>query len=205
MGKHAAYLIIGNGIAGVTAAEVLRSTNRDSTITIIADDPSPAYYRPALKDFLGGHILEKKLWARPTNFYQKHEIHFIPGRVAAISPAQHSIQLQNGEQQRYDKLLLANGAQPRHLDCPGTELAGVSTLRTITDYQEILRRLPQAAHIVICGSGTLALESAEILRTLGYSVMHLLRKQTLWSEILDSTSSHIVLQEERRAGCDVRT
>jgi NADPH-dependent 2,4-dienoyl-CoA reductase/sulfur reductase-like enzyme/CRP-like cAMP-binding protein/pSer/pThr/pTyr-binding forkhead associated (FHA) protein/Fe-S-cluster-containing hydrogenase component 2 len=203
VGQQASYLIIGNGIAGVTAAEVLRSADRDSAITIVADDPSPVYYRPALKDFLGGHVPDKMLWARPNTFYQNHHINFIAGRVTAISPSQHRIRLQNGEQQQYDKLLLANGARPRHLQCPGTDLAGVSTLRTITDYQEILRRLPDTARIVICGSGTLALESAETLHALGHQVTHLLRKQTLWSEILDSTASDMILQEERRAGIDV--
>ncbi len=205
MGQQASYLIIGNGIAGITAAEVLRSADKNSVITIVADDPSPVYYRPALKDFLGGHIPDKKLWARPNTFYQNLHINFIAGRVTAISPSQHLIRLQNGEQQRYDKLLLANGAHARHLNCPGTNLAGVSTLRTIADYQEILRRLPGTAHIVICGSGTLALESAETLHALGHQVTHLVRKQTLWSEILDSTASDMILQEERRAGIDVRT
>jgi NADPH-dependent 2,4-dienoyl-CoA reductase/sulfur reductase-like enzyme/pSer/pThr/pTyr-binding forkhead associated (FHA) protein/CRP-like cAMP-binding protein/Fe-S-cluster-containing hydrogenase component 2 len=205
VGQQVSYLIIGNGIAGVTAAEVLRSADKDSAITIVADDPSPVYYRPALKDFLGGHIPDKKLWARPNTFYQKHTIDFVAGRVTAISPSRHLIRLQNGAQQRYDKLLLANGARPRQLACPGTDLAGVSTLRTIADYQEILRRLPDTARIVICGSGTLALESAETLRALGHQVTHLVRKQTLWSEILDSTASDMILQEERRAGIDVRT
>lgn len=204
VGKQVSYLIVGNGIAGATAAEVLRSADRNSTISIIADDPSPVYYRPALKDFLGGHIPRKKVWARPNTFYQKHHIRFIPGRAAIISPHEHFIQLQNGEQHRYDKLLLANGARPRQLDCPGANLAGVSTLRTVADYQEILRRLPTASRIVICGSGTLALESAEMLRSLGYQVTHLLRKQTVWSEVLDHTASDMVLQEERRAGIDVR-
>ncbi len=205
MGQQVSYLIIGNGIAGITAAEVLRSVDKDSVITIVADDPSPVYYRPALKDFLGGHIVDKKLWARPNTFYQNQRINFIAGRVNAISPSQHRIRLQSGEQQRYDKLLLANGARPRQLTCPGTDLAGVTTLRTIADYQEVLRRLSHTARVVICGSGTLALESAETLQALGHQVTHLVRKQTLWSEILDSTASDMVLQEERRAGIDVRT
>jgi NADPH-dependent 2,4-dienoyl-CoA reductase/sulfur reductase-like enzyme/pSer/pThr/pTyr-binding forkhead associated (FHA) protein/CRP-like cAMP-binding protein/Fe-S-cluster-containing hydrogenase component 2 len=205
VGKQASYLIIGNGIAGVTAAEVLRSTDKSSAITIVADDPSPVYYRPALKDLLGGHIPEKKVWARPNTFYQKHHIGFVHGRVATIAPDKHLLQLQNGENHGYTKLLLANGASPRQLDCPGTNLAGVSTLRTIADYQEILRRLPSVTHIVICGSGTLALESAETLHALGYHVTHLLRKQMLWSKVLDRTASDMVLQEERRMGIDVRT
>src|SRR5260370_33509322 len=78
MGKQLSYLIIGNGIAGVTAAEILRSEDTTSSITIIADDPFPVYYRPALKDYLGGRVNEEKLWARPSTFYQEQRIRFVP-------------------------------------------------------------------------------------------------------------------------------
>ncbi|HEY6409652.1 MAG TPA: FAD-dependent oxidoreductase, partial [Ktedonobacteraceae bacterium] len=108
----------------------------------------------------------------------------------------------------YDRLLLANGARPRQLSCAGLNLAGVSTLRSVADYQEILRRLSHVNRVVISGSGTLALESAETLRQRGYEVTHLLRGSTgatLWSEVLDAVASDMVLQEERRDGIDVRT
>lgn len=205
MGKQFSYLIIGNGITGVTAAEILRSEDVTSSITIIADDPFPVYYRPALKDYLGGRVNEDKLWARPRTFYQEQRIHFVPGRVMGVSAVQSLVQLHNGQQIGYHKLLLANGARPRQLSCPGLDLAGVSTLRTIADYQEILRRLGSASRIVVCGSGTLALESAETLNHRGYEVTHLLRQHTLWSEVLDPVASDLVLQEEMRDGIDVRT
>ncbi|HET8852114.1 MAG TPA: NAD(P)/FAD-dependent oxidoreductase, partial [Ktedonobacteraceae bacterium] len=70
--------------------------------------------------------------------------------------------------------------------------------------REVLRRLGSASRIVVCGSGTLALESAETLQQCGYEVTHLLRYHALWSEVLDATASDLVLQEERRAGVDVR-
>jgi NAD(P)H-nitrite reductase large subunit len=70
MGQQQSYVIIGNGIVGVTAAEILRAEDALCSITIVADDLSPVSYRPALKDFLGGHLLEAKLWARPATFYQ---------------------------------------------------------------------------------------------------------------------------------------
>ena len=54
------------------------------------------------------------------------------------------------------------------------------------------------------GSGTLALETIETLRHRGFAVTHLLRKRTLWSEVLDATASDLVLQQERRDGVDVR-
>jgi len=205
MGTQQSYVIIGNGITGVTAAEILRAGDPSSSITIVADDPLPAYYRPALKDFLGGRLPEEKLWARPATFYQEQRIRFIPGRVVGINTQQRFLQLQNGKRISYSQLLLANGARPRALSCPGLNLAGISTLRTVADYQEILRRLADVNRVVVCGSGTLALESAETLRHRDYQVTHLIRGNTLWSEVLDLVSSDMVLQEERRDGIDVRT
>ncbi|TMD47036.1 MAG: NAD(P)/FAD-dependent oxidoreductase [Chloroflexi bacterium] len=205
MGQQQSFVIIGNGITGVTAAEILRAEDAACSITIVADDPFPAYYRPALKDYLGGRLPEEKLWARPATFYQEQHIPFLPGRIVGINASQSFAQLQNGKRIGYDSLLLANGARPRSLSCPGLNLAGVSTLRTVADYQEILRRLEHVNRMVVCGSGTLALESAETLRHRGYQVTHLLRGNTLWSEVLDPVASDMVLQEERRDGIDVRT
>jgi NADPH-dependent 2,4-dienoyl-CoA reductase/sulfur reductase-like enzyme/pSer/pThr/pTyr-binding forkhead associated (FHA) protein len=197
------YLIIGNGIAGVTAAEILRAEDPQASIAIIADDPCPVYYRPALKDYLGGHIPTDKLWARPTSFYQDTNIVFLPDHVIGLQSDRHAVLLQSRKQIIYQKLLLANGASPARLNCPGNELHGVTTLRTITDYQQVLERLDTARSVVISGSGTLALETAESLRQRGLEVTHLLRSTMLWSEILDTTASDLVLQEERRAGVEV--
>src|SRR4249920_1310583 len=136
MGKQLSYLIIGNGITGITAAEILRSDDPASSITIVADDPFPVYYRPALKDYLGGKLNEEKLWARPGTFYQEQRIRFVQGRAMGINTIQNFVQLDNGQRLEYHKLLLANGARPKQLSCPGLNLAGVSTLRTVADYQE---------------------------------------------------------------------
>ena len=205
MSTQVSYLIIGNGITGITAAEILRTNDPSSSITIVADDPFPVYYRPALKDYLGGKLNEEKLWARPGTFYQEQRIRFVQGRAVGINTVQNFVQLDNGQRLDYHELLLANGARPKQLSCPGLNLAGVSTLRTVADYQEIMRLLGSAKRIVICGSGTLALESAETLNHRGYQVTHLLRQHTLWSEVLDPIASDLVLSEERRDGIDVRT
>src|SRR5579864_2009232 len=108
MGQQLACVIVGNGIAGVTAAEILRAEDPSCSITIVADDPFPAYYRPALKDYLGGRLPEEKLWARPATFYQDQRIRFIPGRTVGINTSQSFAQLQNGKRIGYASLLLAN-------------------------------------------------------------------------------------------------
>ena len=204
MAEQLSYLIIGNGIAGVTAAEILRAEDSAADITVIADDPFPVYYRPALKDYLAGRVQEDKLWARPSSFYQDQRIRFLSERVVGIQVGQHSVQLQSGRQVNYSRLLLANGARPSTLKCPGIDLAGVTTLRTVADYQLVQNRLGSVRRVVVAGSGTLALETIETLRHRGFQVVHLLRHRTLWSEVLDATASDLVLQQERRDGVDVR-
>src|SRR5215467_13693161 len=106
------YVVIGNGIAGVTAAEILRNEDSAADITVIADDPFPVYYRPALKDYLAGRVREDKLWARPASFYQDQSIRFLPERVVGIPAGQNSVQLQGGRQVEYHRLLIACGARP---------------------------------------------------------------------------------------------
>lgn len=204
MAQQISYLIIGNGIAGVTAAETLRAANAAASIAVIADDPFPVYYRPALKDYLAGRLREDKLWARPTSFYQDRSIYFLSDRVVAIQASQRLVQLQSGKHVGYRRLLLASGAHAATLSCPGLDLQGITTLRTVADYQAILQQLAQVRRVVVCGSGTLALETIETLRHRGLSVTHLLRKRTLWSEVLDATASDLVLLQEQRDGIDVR-
>ncbi|HLX58352.1 MAG TPA: FAD-dependent oxidoreductase, partial [Ktedonobacteraceae bacterium] len=198
--EQPSFVIIGNGITGVTAAEILRSEDSTADITVVADDPFPVYYRPALKDYLAGRVREDKLWARPSSFYQNQRIRFLAERVVGIQAGQHTVQLQSGRQLGYSRLLLANGARANRLTCPGAELAGVTTLRTVADYQSVVRLLGTVHRVVVSGSGTLALETIETLRHRGYHVTHLLRKRMLWSEVLDATASDLVLQQERRDG-----
>lgn len=205
MAEHRSYLIVGNGIAGATAAELLRSEDNAAEIIVVANDPFPVYYRPALKDYLAGKVREQKLWVRPVGFYSDHHIQFLADTVVKLQPEEHTVLLDSGKQLSYDRLLLAHGARASTLTCPGLNLRGVATLRTVADYQEVLARLGQVKRVVVVGSGTLALESIETLRHRGYHVTHLLRRRTLWSEVLDATASDLVLQQEIRDGVDVRS
>jgi NADPH-dependent 2,4-dienoyl-CoA reductase/sulfur reductase-like enzyme len=204
MVERFSYVVVGNGIAGITAAETLRAEDALADIAVIADNPLPVYNRPMLKDFLAGSISEEKLWMRPRSFYQNHQIRFFMERVVDIEVDQHNIHLQSGQQVGYHRLLLATGARARHLSCSGANLAGVTTLRTVADYQRVLNYLDYVRRVVVIGGGPLALESVEVLYQRGFQVFHLLRHSTLWSEVLDKTASDIVLQQERRDGVDVR-
>src|SRR5579863_1734622 len=145
------FVIVGNGIAGITAAEIVRAEDAAAQIFIITDDPYPVYYRPALKDFLAGRVREEALRARPGDFYAEQRITCVLDRVTGIAVEQQYVQLQSGRQLAYDRLLLANGARPNTLTCTGSNLAGVTTLRSVADYKNVLSRLGTARHIVVVG------------------------------------------------------
>ncbi|HEY6284994.1 MAG TPA: FAD-dependent oxidoreductase [Ktedonobacteraceae bacterium] len=204
MVKRFSYVVVGNGIAGITAVETLRAEDDSADIAVIADNALPIYNRPKLKDFLAGSVSEDKLWMRPKSFYQDQQIHFFNRRVIDIEVDQHTIHLHNGQQVGYYRLLLATGARARHLSCPGANLVGVTTLRTVTDYQNVFNYLGYVRRVVVIGSGPLALDSVEVLFQKGYRVTHLLRHSTLWPKVLDKTASDLVLQHEWRDGVDVR-
>lgn len=205
--RHSAvrsYVIIGNGIASATAAETLRAEDAAAEITVISDDPFPVYYRPALKDYLWGKVHEDQLWVRPFSFYQDRRIRLLTDKAVGIQVGQHTVQLRSGQNVGYSRLLLAHGARASSLTCPGLDLLGVTTLRTVADYQKVLNLLSSVRRVVVAGSGTLALETVEVLRRRGFQVTHLLRHRTLWSEVLDVTASDLVLQQEKRDDVDVR-
>lgn len=204
MPERQSYVIVGGGIAGATAADLLRSEEPDAELTVITDDTFPVYYRPALKDYLGGKLREDKLWAKPIRFYEERRVRFVNDAVVNLHPQQYTVQLQSGQSISYNRLLLAHGARAADLQCPGRQLRGVTTLRTVADYQDVLRQLKSVRRVVVVGSGTLALETVEVLRHRDFAVTHLVRSRTLWSEVLDRTASDMVLQQEQRDGVDVR-
>ena len=204
MAEHLSYVIIGNGIAGVTAAETLRQEQPSAEITIIAETPTPACHRPALKDYLAGRVSEETLFARRPSFYADKDLRFLLDRVIDIDVAQHQLVLRRGQGISYDRLLLATGARSRRPTCPGNDLAGVLTLRSITDYQVALRFLEIARHVVVYGGGPLALETVDTLRQRGLRVTHLLHRRQLWANMLDRTASELILHQEQEAGVEVR-
>lgn len=204
MTERCSYIIIGNGIAGITAAETLRNEVASAHIIVIGDYPLPVYSRPALKDYLAGRMSEENLYARRRNFYADHDIHFVFDRAAGIGVDAHVVYLHSGRRLRYDRLLLATGARARRLACAGSDLAGVVALRTIVDFQVALQQLESARRVVVAGSGPVALETAEALCQRGLQVTHLLRGRRAWPDVLDTTASNLLLQQELRAGVDVR-
>lgn len=165
-------LIIGAGQAGAQGAASLRQEGFAGAIVMLGDESAPPYQRPPLsKAFLDGTLDETRLFLRPAAFYEKERIDLRPGaRVAAIDRAGKAVALESGERLSYDRLLIATGAPPRRLACPGADLAGVHYLRTIADSLALRPVLAAGGPLAVVGAGYIGLEVAAVARKAGLKV-----------------------------------
>ncbi len=147
------YLIIGGGIAGVSAAEAIRSLDANASITIISGERDLPYFRMSLTRYLAGEVVREKLDLHDPAWYQANQIElFTDLQVEEILPEQKQAVLSDQRKIAYEKLILANGASPFVPPITGHELPGVMTLRSLEDAQTILRTCEKPVNIV-CISG----------------------------------------------------
>lgn len=197
------YVIIGDGPAGISAAQGIRWGDAEATITVLSADPSPYYYRAALTNYLLGQLRDDELWGVPPDFYARHRIGRYYGQVVGIDGARNVVALDSGREIPYDALLIASGASPTTLPVPGAALPGVMTFRTLQDARRIVDLLPDLRQAVIVGGGTLGLEWTQGLRHKGIEVTYLLRERHFMARLLDADASELVLQRLRASGVNL--
>ena len=170
------FVIVGGGLAGAKAAETLRSEGFTGRVILICDEGDHPYERPPLskgyllgKDDRDGVVVHQPTW------YAQNDVELHLGQTAvAIDRAAKAVRLGDGSLLRYDKLLLATGAEPRRLDIPGTDLAGVHHLRRLAHAERLRGVLASLGrdngHLVIAGAGWIGLEVAAAAREYGAEV-----------------------------------
>ncbi|MEW2528140.1 FAD-dependent oxidoreductase [Streptomyces sp. NPDC047071] len=170
------FVIVGGGLAGAKAAETLRSEGFTGRVILIGDERDHPYERPPLsKGYLLGKEDRDSVFVHEPAWYAQADVELHLGQtVVAIDRAAHTVRLGDGTVIRYDKLLLATGAEPRRLDVPGTGLAGVHHLRRLA-HADRLRHVLAAlgrdnGHLVIAGAGWIGLEVAAAAREYGAEV-----------------------------------
>ncbi len=201
------HLIIGNGVAGVTAAQAIVRADPAAEVHIFGAEPYPYYRRPRLWEYIAGEVEQEALYFRPAAWYAEQGIALHLGTpVVGLDPAGHRITLADGAEVEYDRLLLATGSRPFVPPCEGTDKQGVFTLRTLDDAQAIREYAGQVATAIIIGGGLLGLETARALRSAGLSVTvvefahHLLTRQLdaeggeVLQAILEGQGLHIITQ-----------
>ena len=138
-------VVIGGGIAGVSAAETIRNTSPGSSVTLITNEPCAPYYRLNLTRYLANEINSASLPIHPESWYGENQIRLITGQnIVDLATDGQLIKLDDGTTVAYDKLILAMGSHPFIPPITGTELGGVFTLRTVADADAPQRRQDSA-------------------------------------------------------------
>jgi 3-phenylpropionate/trans-cinnamate dioxygenase ferredoxin reductase subunit len=167
------HVIVGASLTGAKAAEALREEGFDGRIVLIGSEPELPYERPPLsKEYLRGEAPREKARVHEEGFYESHDIELRTGTtVASIDTAASEVELEGGERLRYDRLLLATGAEPRRLSVPGADLDGVHYLRDLNDADALAALLAKGSgHVAVIGAGWIGSEVAASARTKGLDV-----------------------------------
>ena len=187
------YVIIGNGVAGVRAAEIIRRYDSSGSMVMISEERYPFYYRPSLPEYVAGLITEERLWARPKDFYTQHKIELqLDQKVAKVLPAEKLVCLEDGENISYDNLLIATGGSPAPFHCPGWDAEGVVHLKTLADAKKLREKVQDASAGVVIGTGILGLELIDTFIKCGLVTHYLLAGDNIWPAVLDEEASAVV-------------
>lgn len=207
---RADIVIVGNGIAGLTAAVEARRLAPNKRVVIITEQIHPTINTPALKQFAVGRLTREQLLAYPAGTERAERIHVVTARVEEIHARSKYVSIKGGDNLLgfgYDSLLLATGSAPLGLraDLPGRDFDGVCTLHRLQDYLDLRRRLSEVSEAVVIGGGAHAIETVMGLLHWGITVHWLIRGEHFMHRILDRPASEMVLEHVRRSGCKVYT
>jgi nitrite reductase (NADH) large subunit len=160
-------VIVGNGVAGVTAARIIREKESRAKISIYSDENHLYYPRPRLYEVLSGESGPKETYMFNGQWYKRREIALhVNNKVSSIEIDEKTLLLENRSKVDYDKLLLANGAHPFLPPIPGVERTGVFSLRSIKDALEIREYTKKSEKAVIVGGGLLGWPASRSCRDL---------------------------------------
>jgi len=187
------YILIGNGAAGIAAAEAIRKNDPSSSITMFSGENYYHYSRPRVIEFLAGKVSIEGITIRNAEFYKKNDIRLIqPAGVASIDPGKKAVRLEDGTEESYDKLIVAAGASSFLPPIPGSDTEGVFTLRTIHDALRIIEFSQGKKDAVVIGGGLLGIEAAVSLTLRGLRVTIVEVFDRLLPRQLDAESAAIL-------------
>jgi len=156
--------IVGAGVAGNAAAEMLRREGFAGTISVIGAEETVPIDRPNLsKDYLAGSAPEEWMPLRDTDFYRGQNIELMTGRRAvALDAKSKTLTLDDGSKRTFDAILIATGSEPVRLSPPGA--SRIHTLRTLRDSRTIIAEAEKGKRAVVIGASFIGLEVAASLR-----------------------------------------
>jgi NAD(P)H-nitrite reductase large subunit len=195
------YAIIGDGVAGSSAAETIREASPDADITVITEEGEPLYNRILIKEFAKGKLPEAPLAIHDESWYEDRDIDLrLNTVVVAIDTEENTLVLHEDDPIEYDKLLLATGGTPTQLPVPNSDAEGVHHFWTFQDARKIAADAEEAATGVVIGAGLLGIDFAAICGAQGIDAHYLMRGECWWRYGLSVEGAEIVHDGMREKG-----
>lgn len=199
-------VIIGNGIAGVTAARHIRKKS-DKQITIVSAETKYFFSRTALMYVYMGHMKFEHTQPYENWFWDKNNIALKEGLVTKVHTDNSNIEFASGEILAYDKLIIATGSKPNKFGWPGQDLEGVIGMYHKQDLEKLEQLAPDnkaCNRAVIVGGGLIGIELAEMLRSRKIPVTFLVRETSFWNGVLPAQESEMINQHIKEHHIDLR-
>ncbi|WP_405490935.1 FAD-dependent oxidoreductase [Nocardia sp. NBC_00511] len=200
-------VVIGTGIAGVTAADFLRRGHPDCEIHLVGRESHDFYNRMGISRLIHGRSAMQGLYLQPPQWYEEHRVTpWLNTLATQLDTRAQRIRLGTGDVLPYDRLVLATGAAAAQPDIPGLGLPGSFVLREAGDalHMRAYAQQRSCGLAVVAGGGLLGLEAAYALYQLGLRVTVLERGERLLGKQLDPRASALVHSHFSRFGIEVR-
>lgn len=190
------YVIIGDGIAGATAAGTIREHDEAGDITVVTNEGEPLYNRVRIKDFAKGEVTEGSCQIHDHEWYESRDIDLkLFSTVKTVDDKNDTVITEDGERLEYDKLLIAAGGTPRKYPAPGSQAQGIHSFWTFVDARRIQEEAAEADSAVVIGAGLLGIDLAVIFGAHGANPRYVMRGNRWWREGLNKAGSEIVERE----------
>jgi nitrite reductase (NADH) large subunit len=199
-------VVVGAGIAGVSAAEAARARAPDVPVVLLSQEPTLPCFRLRLIELFADSADPAALRLHPAAWYAAAGIDLrLATSVASVLPAEHRIVLADGASLSYSSLVLASGSASFLPPVEGSRLPGVFTLWTVADALALRTALGTAMRAVVIGGGLLGLESAYQMSRRGIAVTIVEMVPRLLPNQLDPEGSRFFEAQVRSLGIAVRT
>jgi NAD(P)H-nitrite reductase large subunit len=197
------HVIIGDGIAGASAAETIREADPDASVTVITDEGEALYNRILIKEFAKGKLPEAPISIHEPEWYDERDIDLqLNTHVTDIEPVAHEIHTHEGETYEYDKLLVATGGTPAQLPVDNSDADGVHHFWTFQDARSIREHAEESDQGIIVGAGLLGIDLAAVCAAQGIDANYLMRGDSWWRYALSADGAEIIHDALRENGVE---
>ena len=195
------YVIIGDGVAGSSAAETIREQAPDAEIIVITEEGEPLYNRILIKEFAKGKLPEAPLAIHDEGWYDDRDIDLrLDTLVTRVDADAHELSTHGGETIEYDELLVATGGTPTQLPVPNSDAEGIHHFWTFQDARRIAEHAEASSTGVVIGAGLLGIDFAAVCGAQGIEADYLMRGESWWRYGLSPDGAEIVHEGMREQG-----